>query len=812
MPELTRAPEWPQGASEMARRIREHDWRATPLGPRESWSERLRAMVEMMLASPLVSTLVWGRERVLLYNDVAAGLYGGRHPDVLGSPLAKAFPDSYPAVAAAYDRVFAGETVVTEAQPLDVSQGGGEVFDAYLTPVRDSEGRVVAAQMMGFEVGRRRGAEKALIASEKRQAFLLRFSDALRALSDPTEIMAEAARLLRQHFDAGWCYYVEWDQTGTIGHVLQDSTREGLPSMVGVHHVSDAPEFTNLLRSGQLLNVPDFASCPLFNPRVVERYTAIGIRSVLGPSLVKDGRLVATLSLADTVPRQWSGEDIEFVVEVAERTWATVERARIESALRESEERFRAIVETATDYAIFTTDAEGRIDIWPKGAELVFGWTAEEAAGRPMEMTYTPEDRAAGVPARERKEAGEHGQTPNVRWHQCKDGSRVFIDGIARRLLGSDGQLQGFVKVGQDVTERRATQEALRESEARFRQFGDASADVLWIRDAETLAFEYVSPAFEEIYGTPLDHVLGHNHMRRWAELILPEDRDKALQHIRRVRGGEHVLHAFRIRRADGEIRWIRDTSFPLLDNEGRVQRVAGIGRDVTEEVELQDRLRVLVAELQHRSRNLVSVVRGVAERTRATSTTLDDFRERFLARLDALGRVNALLSRLKEGDRVTFDQLLRTELAAHAVGDSDQGSEQVALNGPNGVRLRSASVQTFALAIHELATNALKHGALSRPEGRLKVNWELVPGKGEERLLRVDWRESGVPPPQVDMADATPRRQGYGRLLIERALPYQLQARTHYELGPDGVRCSILVPVSSTLDVAFSSHEDPGT
>jgi two-component sensor histidine kinase len=297
--------------------------------------------------------------------------------------------------------------------------------------------------------------------------------------------------------------------------------------------------------------------------------------------------------------------------------------------------------------------------------------------------------------------------------------------------------------------------------------------------------------------------------------LIVPEDRALAMDHLRRVRAGEHVLNAFRILREDGEVRWVRDTGFPIRDEEGCVRRVAGIGHDATEEVELQDRLHVLVTELQHRSRNLVTVVQGVAEKTIATSQSLGDFRTRFRARLAALGRVNWLLSRVKEGDRVTFDQLLRTELTAHGVLDGNGHGEQVRLSGPTGVRLRSATVQTFALALHELATNALKYGALSRPEGHLEVTWSLEPGDGGKRRLRVEWRESGVPvaahnqAPDSNQIDGAPImvRRGYGRELIERALPFQLKAQVSYEIGSEGVRCAIVVPVSSTLDVAFSNQ-----
>lgn len=141
----------------------------------------------------------------------------------------------------------------------------------------------------------------------------------------------------------------------------------------------------------------------------------------------------------------------------------------------------------------------------------------------------------------------------------------------------------------------------------------------------------------------------------------------------------------------------------------------------------------------------------------------------------------------------MAFDELLRSELAAHGVTDGSPG--KVTLDGPAGVPLRSSSVQILALALHELATNAVKYGAFVASGGRLAVRWHVEPARaGDAPRLHVEWRESGVV-----MSDAgTPARGGgYGRELIERALPYQLKAETRYELGADGVRCTIVVPIS---------------
>src|SRR5262249_2512442 len=125
--------------------------------------------------------------------------------------------------------------------------------------------------------------------------------------------------------------------------------------------------------------------------------------------------------------------------------------------------------------------------------------------------------------------------------------------------------------------------------------------------------------------------------------------------------------------------------------------------------------------------------------------------------------------------------------------------TERVITEGPAGVRVRSSSVQTLAMALHELATNAVKYGALAQPSGRLDISWRYEPsGASGKPWLHIDWRESGVKVPEES---STPRGSGQGRELIERALPYQLKARTRFELGSDGVRCTISIPVSETTD-----------
>jgi PAS domain S-box-containing protein len=468
------------------------------------------------------------------------------------------------------------------------------------------------------------------------------------------------------------------------------------------------------------------------------------------------------------------------------------DRKRAEAALREGEERLRLIVENARDYAILITDPQDIITAWFPGAAAVFGWSADEIIGKPGGVLFTPEDRATGEPEKEIETTRRENAAPIVRWHLRKDGRRVFLDGQTIALRHPDGSLRGFLKIGQDVTERRAAQEQLARSEALFRTLATGIQQLVLLSRPDG-SRTWSSPQWIEFTGLSLEESVGFG----WLAAIHPEDREQTRQHwaAAQALGDYYVEH--RIRRAsDGLFRWHQTRARPFDPESKTTSEWVGASTDVHDLRELQEQQAVLVAELQHRTRNLIGVVRSLADRTLADSPSLDEFQDRFRDRLAALSRVQGLLSRKEAGQKVTFDELIRMELTGLGAIDQEGHGRQVTLDGPEGVRLRSAMVQTLALALHELATNAIKYGALARPEGRLRVRWGLIDRADNERRLRVEWQESGVVVPLGQRGE--PLRQGYGRELIERALPYQLGAETQYELRPDGVRCTITLPIST--------------
>lgn len=333
------------------------------------------------------------------------------------------------------------------------------------------------------------------------------------------------------------------------------------------------------------------------------------------------------------------------------------------------------------------------------------------------------------------------------------------------------------------AAERARAETHMRESEMRFRQFATASSDALWIRDAATLAMEYVNPSAGTVYGLNAEDLIGD--VSRWAAIIVPEDRSTALACLENARRGDASRCEFRIMRpADGAFRWIRIAAFPLLDDQGKVQRIGGIAQDITEARQSAEHQRILLHELQHRVRNILAVIGSIAARTGERAGSVDEYAEIFGGRLMALARVQALLTR-RANAGVTIRSIMQEEVEAQAGHEG-----QVESAGPDIV-LSAKAAEVLSLAVHELTTNALKYGALSRTDGRIAIRWSLAEQRGVP-WLHFDWIEKAA---HMSMPE-NPVAPGFGTELIEDRLPYELGGRSKLVIGAGGACCHIEFPL----------------
>jgi PAS domain S-box-containing protein len=438
-------------------------------------------------------------------------------------------------------------------------------------------------------------------------------------------------------------------------------------------------------------------------------------------------------------------------------------------------ELLRLIFESATDFGIFTIDPNGITTSWNTGAKRLFGYDDEEIIGHPADVLFPPEEGGHEAAAEERRLALALGRAEDERWQMRKDKTRFWASGLLMPLANPSS---GFVKIVRDRTQQHAAEQQLHETEELFRVLA-TNIPQLVFRGKTDGARTWGSPQWSIFTGLVFEDSLDF----RWLDAVHPDDCERTKQAWAEAAtsGQYYCEHRFR-RASDGEYRWHQTRAVPLAQPPTAETEWVGTSTDIHTLRTLQDRQKVLLAELQHRTRNLLAVVQSIARQTLRSSTSLSEFKEEYERRLRALGRVQALLAR-SDHHSIDLRELLDIELHAHGVA---KASGKISLQGPP-VLLSASAAQVLALAFHELATNAIKHGALGQPAGKLSVTWQAEDAD-DGPTAHIDWREVGIEIPQG------PRRKGYGSELIERALPYQLGARTRLEFGRDGVQCEIVV------------------
>jgi two-component sensor histidine kinase/PAS domain-containing protein len=218
-----------------------------------------------------------------------------------------------------------------------------------------------------------------------------------------------------------------------------------------------------------------------------------------------------------------------------------------------------------------------------------------------------------------------------------------------------------------------------------------------------------------------------------------------------------------------------------LRDDHGKSIGTTSVAVEITERKEAENQLRLLLRELTHRSKNLLAVIHAIARQTASRTKSIDDFLQHFGARLVAIGCSHDLLI-ADNWHGASLRTLVEQQLSVHA----DRFGGQIAIEGEN-VTLKPEAVQNLGLALHELATNAQKYGALSSDSGRVRIQWQFC----DPAKLKLTWEERGGPPVTV------PERSGFGRAMIETVVGQALEGDVTLSFPPKGVRCVIVIPVA---------------
>jgi PAS domain S-box-containing protein len=351
--------------------------------------------------------------------------------------------------------------------------------------------------------------------------------------------------------------------------------------------------------------------------------------------------------------------------------------------------------------------------------------------------------------------------------------------------------LQTYAMVLGPVVDRLETVNELSATDERFRLVAENARDyVIILSDPDDRITDWLGGS-EEILGWTEQEVLG----RSTGLLFTEEDVEQGMpeQELQGAReGGASANVRWHVRK-DGSRVFLDGHTVSLRSPDGDLRGFLKIAQDVSGRKHDQERQEVLLAELQHRVRNVLAMVRSLVRRTVQGSSSVEAVGEQLEGRIDALARTQALLTRAL-GVGVDLETMVRDELVAQA---ADQAS--VELSGPP-LALAPKAAEVLTLAVHELATNATKYGAFGREGAKLSVHWE-VDHEQEPKWLRFQWEESGVKIPED-----RPPRAGFGTQLITRRVPYELQGFGRIDWGRDGVKCAIEFPLKngeSILDTA---------
>ncbi|SFC55136.1 hybrid sensor histidine kinase/response regulator [Massilia yuzhufengensis] len=448
------------GDNAMRARIRRHDWRQTPLGPPEHWPPALRTAVDMMLHSAFPMFMAWGPDLVFLYNDAYAPLLGQKHGRALGERFCDLWAEVWSEMVPLIDRALSGKPVYFEDMPMTVVRRGypeRATFTFSHAPLIGNDGQVAGLFCTVMETTRR-------VAAERRAAFELTVSDALRPLSSAEEVIATASVLLGGELHADRVVYAEMNQASGRFTVPRGWARDGR-GMTQPSYSLDGygPAVAAALRAGDVVRIQDTA-CDVRTVGYRSAYATDGVGSLLVVPLVKANRLTACLGIDCAQPRHWSDDDLQLVRDLAERTWAAAETARAQAELRAERDRSRNIFDTiAEGFALFDAswtvlemNAEG-LRICRMQEQDVVGRNHWEAFPHTVDAEPGPMYRA--VMRTRVAGSAEHS-------HVFPDGVRIWTE--VRAYPMQDGGLAAFFR---DITDRKLAEEKLVEADRRKDEF-----------------------------------------------------------------------------------------------------------------------------------------------------------------------------------------------------------------------------------------------------------------------------------------------------------------------------------------------------
>ncbi|WP_046867407.1 PAS domain S-box protein [Microvirga massiliensis] len=737
-------PDFLKGGGEMGALIGALDWSKTSLGPLSGWPQCLKTAVSLMLPAQAQIVLFWGPEFAALYNDAYALTMGDKHPRALGRPAQENWAELWDDLESLLQSVLRmGKTVFAKDRHFYLERYGypeDVYFDISYSAVRDEGGTVAGVLCIVSETTERILAQRALAKSQERLSYALNASG----------------------------------MVGTFDWHIQSDTFYSDPRFAAMFSVDPAKAEEGAPLSDYLAGIfPDDRDRIA---KAINHTIATGERYAQEYRLLQRDGTVRWVEARGECLYDKEGKPLRFpgaVVDITARKLAEV-------ALRKSEARFRKLADNAP-VMVWVTEPDASCTNLSRSWYEFTGQTLETGLGFGWLDAVHPDDRVWSdevfLAANTKREAFRL----EYRLRRADGEYRWAIDAAAPRF-GADGTFLGYVGSVIDITERKQAEDALRGSEEKLRALFEQTTGGIAQVDT-TGCFLLVNRRYCDIVGYTEAELLG----MRMQDITHPEDLpNNAILFQQMIEAGTSFVIEKRYVRKDGSLVWVNNSVAPIRDAAGRVQQVVAMVIDITERRRAERLQRVLMHELNHRVKNVLATVQAIAQQTFRSGHGDDAARIAFEARLLALSKAHDLLT------RENWDSAELSEVVVEALAHYRR--ECFEIDGPH-VRLTPKVALALSLALHELATNAAKYGALSVPTGRIAVTWTM--NSDDPPYLTFRWQERGGP------VVSPPTRMGFGSRLIERSLAQELRGEVRIIYDPAGVICDVNAPLADEGETA---------
>jgi PAS domain S-box-containing protein len=731
--------------------MRAHDWTASPLGPPTRWPQSLRSVVGLLLTSKFPMFVAWGEELGFLYNDAYAEILGDKHPKALGARFKDIWAEIWPDLEPLIDAALRGEALYRENLPLLMNRRGFQEqawFTFSYSPVRDERGDVAGMFCAVSET-------TSQVLTQARQAFRLALEERLHRLDDPQAVMSAASEALGRELGVARVGYGEIDESEAFVVIERDWTDGRVSSIAGRHRLEDfGPPIIAELKAGRTLAVDDVVN----DARVAalaSSFAAIQTRSVLAVPLIKSGRFTAVLYLHHPEARRWREADKLLVEEVADRTWAAVERARAEASRRKSEERFRALATAGTSSLYrMSPDWSQMWQLDGKGFLTDTKVPSEAWLEKYIHPDDRPRLREAFAEAIRRKSLFEL-------QHQVRraDGSLGWTHSRAVPILRDDGSIEEWFGVAQDVTAHRRAEQRLRESEEQFRALVENLPTLAWSAQPDG-HIDYYNRRWYEYTGTSFEEMQGWG----WEKVHDPDVLPKVIERWKHsLATGEPFEMEFPLRGADGVFRWFLTRVQPVRSVSGEVVRWFGTNTNVDEQrrqaAALKEAVEVRDTFLSVASHELKTPLTPMALRLQGITRVLaqqpdspfvQQVRVYTQGAKRQIDKLAALVNDLLDVSRITSGRfrmeleptdlaLIARDVVTRFEPEAERAGSSLELKAPLSLPARTARLR-IEQVFTNLVDNAIKYGAG-------KPVFIVLEAHGERARFAVHDQGIGIPP-----------------------------------------------------------------